>query len=264
MVSNNAKYLTESAYYSSSVRRRRGSAPELIVLKIIDELSRIRSQLNGLQTGIDDVAGEREYEQRRGEDLKAELDAIRRERSLLTKEIAELQIKARTEKEHAERVLTTAEELLDKYQKGLPRFLETSEKGAHFPTFGGFYLEARSKVPTEADTLDMMLRLFAYANGRNERAFEVLWAVHEIGKGLYATMQAMGCDDKWQFEEATAWSYALNKEGLGKYTVFVPIVRSNFNGVEMTGGTPQSLIQQVKSWGVKNRRGDVERKAIVK
>jgi hypothetical protein len=110
----------------------------------------------------------------------------------------------------------------------------------------------------------MMLRVFADALRKEDNNFELFWAVHEIGKSLYCIMQIMRRDDAWQFEEASAWAKALNKAGSGRYSIFVPIVKANFSGSEMIGGTPQSLIQEVKSWGVRNRRGDVERKAVVR
>jgi hypothetical protein len=158
----------------------------------------------------------------------------------------------------------SAEGLYARYRDGMPGFLMSYERGAHFKNLWGFVQHASMHVSEGTDRLAIMLRLFNFAISKEDNVFELAWCVHEIGKGLYRIMSALKQDDMWQFEEASAWACALNKEGTGKYSVYVPIVKSNFNGIEMTGGAPQSLISQVFCWGVKTRRGDVERKAIVK
>ena len=77
-------------------------------------------------------------------------------------------------------------------------------------------------------------------------------------------MQTIGHDSVWQYQEASAWAAAMNKYGAGRFSIYVPAVDSVFNGLEMTGGTAHTPVTEVKSWGVKNRRGDVERKAVVR
>jgi hypothetical protein len=157
-----------------------------------------------------------------------------------------------------------ANSLLDEYAAGMPTFVKGRGDGSRFPTFLAFLSEANSHQPAAAARLDIMLRLLASAMERNEKTFELIWSVHEIGRALYGIMRTLGFDESRCQEEASAWARTLNKYGEGAFTIFVPAVKSAFNGLEMTGGTPQSVIQEVRSWGVRNKLGDVERKAIVR
>ena len=194
------------------------------------------------------------------EEREDEIRNLNRKIELLTRELNA--VKAESVK--AAKLRREAEDLLSRYTHGLPMFLEGREDGAHFATFMEFLSDANSKSPSCVTRLAMMLRVIADAITREDNNFEVVWSVHEVGKALYSLMQSLGHNDAWQYEEASGWAHALNKFGAGRFTVFIPVAKSAFNGMEMTGGTPQSLIQEVKSWGVRNRRGDIERKAVVK
>jgi hypothetical protein len=195
-------------------------------------------------------------------DLRTKESALRTvttERDLLRDEHDSILEEARQAKQrHAE-----AEVLLAQYQEGMPKFLHRAENGTHYQRFFDLITEANSAAPGQVERLAIMLRVFAGANAREDSAFELVWCVHEIGKALYAVMQALGNGHEWQYEEAIAWALALNKEGNGRYRIFVPVVSASVNTIEMTGGSPNGAVQVVKSWGVKNARGDVERKAIV-
>jgi hypothetical protein len=201
--------------------------------------------------------------ERRDSDLRAkenELQTVTVERDRLRQEHASiLEAARRADKKNAE-----AEILLAKYQQGMPKFLERTENGTHYGRFFDLITEANSTAPDQVGRLAIVLRVFADASAREDNAFELVWCVHEIGKALYAVMQALGNGHEWQYEEAIAWALALNKESNGRYLVFVPVVNASFNTIEMTGGAPGGAEQMVKSWGVRNARGDIERRAIVK
>jgi hypothetical protein len=189
-----------------------------------------------------------------------ELENLARQIAELSQEIRE----AKKERISAIALRGQAEDLLQKYSSGLPSFMNTKTDGGHFPTFLEFLSSANATSASHVARLGMMLRVIADAMTRDDSNFELIWSVHEAGKALYALMHVLGHSDVWHYEEATAWARALNSYGEGRFTLFVPVVNSTFSGLEMSGGTPQSTIKEVKSWGVKNRRGDVERKAIVR
>jgi hypothetical protein len=201
--------------------------------------------------------------ERRDSDLRAKdraLQAVTAERDRLREEheaILEEGLKA--ERKHAE-----AKNLLAQYEQGMPKFLDGTENGTHYERFFDLITEANSEVPDHVPRLALMLRVFAGASAREDSEFELVWCVHEIGKALYAVMQALGKNHEWQYEEAIAWALALNRHSNARYRIFVPVVNASFNIVEMTGGPPNGAVQMVKSWGVRNARGDVERRAIVK
>lgn len=196
-----------------------------------------------------------------------QIDSQQAEKDALTKRVddslSELK-QSRKELEAALRAKSDADSLIKKYATDLPSFINTREEGSRFPTFLEFLSNAHSLCPDEASRLSIMLRVVASAMLRSENSFELIWGIHEVGKSLYATMQALGYDNSVCYEEASAWACALNKYGQGKFTVFIPAERSAFSGLEMTGGAPQTIVQEIKSWGVRNKLGDVERKAIVK
>ena len=158
-----------------------------------------------------------------------------------------------------------AAQLLSQYLNGLPKFLSRREEGSHYPSFIALFELAQGEHPEIVSRIKLMLRVLEDTMLRDDNgSFEIAWSAHEIGKGLYGLMQSLGHDSVWQYQEASAWAAAMNKYGAGRFSIYVPAVDSVFNGLEMTGGTAHTPVTEVKSWGVKNRRGDVERKAVVR
>jgi hypothetical protein len=256
------------------------SEAERTLLRILNELGKAGGTLFALNDKAAKIKREAFLEQSSARSLEKELRASEQrerslehalrdrdsERNLLRQEVARLSEErnvAARDKAEAANLKAEAFELSRSYNEGLPHFIDDREEGTHFENFGQLLPHANRLVPKEVARLQLMLRLFAHANMNDESAFELFWSVHEIGKSLYTLMRTLGYNDSWQFQEANAWAHGMNKEGSGKYSIFVPVVNSNFNGLEMIGGNPQSLIQEVRSWGVRNRRGDTERKAIV-
>jgi hypothetical protein len=169
---------------------------------------------------------------------------------------------AAREREEAKKLRTEVTELIN--AAGLPTFVNGSEEGAHFDSFLEFMTDSHKRSPAQVTRLQLMLRVFAAACERDDSAFELYLSVHEIGKSLYALMRTSDYDQTWQYVEASAWARALHKEGQSRFSIFIPIEKATFNSVEMVGGSPDRLIQTVESWGVRNKTGNVERRAIVR
>jgi hypothetical protein len=255
-----------------------------ILMRIAKEVAGVISNLTGIRQTISTVksgsqgwtpatkpSASSNAEIRRLESIaehkSRQVDEQRAEIEILTKQLkdslSELDL-TKKESEAGLRAKSEANSLLETYAAELPSFVGTREEGAHFPTFRDFLSHANSYSPEEASRLGVMLRVVASALLRNENNFELVWGIHEVGRSLYATMQSLGYNENGCHEEASAWACALNKYGQGKFTIFIPAERSAFSSLEMTGGTPQTTVKEIKSWGVRNKLGDVERKAIVK
>lgn len=266
--------LSNLEYANATLSRATTSAKD--VLRTIDDIQRTlaarekrlleeledkhRKELENLKEELLNSAKNSQLKDSQLEQLKQQNKQLELERSVAE----DNRRQAEKLKSEAENLRAEAGRILQDYKKGLPEFIDGREDGAHFANFFELLTSGYPRAPDCVDRITMMLRIFAGANRRDDNGFELVWSVHEIGKALYALMDVLGYDKDWQFNEARAWAHALNREGAGRFGIFVPVASATFNAQEMTGGVPQSLIQSVKSWGVRNRRGDVERKAFVK
>jgi hypothetical protein len=266
-----------SSEAANSVSTRKQFDAQVVLSRIVRELTRVSDRLSdvrrdvrrtqGLSSAAADHKGESEAPNSGVRKLElivqqrdSEIEKRNRELQQVIQQVARLS----SEVEESKKQRREAQDLFDCYANGLPKFVTGREEGAHSDSFLQFLSNANSIASSHVSRLGMMLRVIADAMTRDDNSFELIWSVHEAGKALYTLMEFLGHNEVWQYEEAFAWARALNRYGEGRFTVFIPVVRSTFSGLEMTGGTPQSPIQEVKSWGVKNRRGDVERKAIVR
>ena len=109
--------------------------------------------------------------------------------------------------------------------------------------------------------------------------FEINYGAHEIGKLLVYLLDAKYVHDMGGkpikqspdyrqytdhlYNQMTNWARIMNKMAKNNFGVFVPIAGAAFDGIEMSGGTANSLISEVRGWGIRNRSGNVERKAPV-
>jgi uncharacterized protein YukE len=196
-----------------------------------------------------------------------QIERLNDELDHLKKRVREASVEIEGNKSQGEAAIRSkleAERLLASFAAGLPDFVSTRQEGSRFASFLEFLNHANTISPQEVSRLGIMLRVVNSAMFRGEITFELTWSVHEVGKSLYSVMRSLGYDENTCHEEASAWAHALNRFGQGKFAIFVPAVKTAFSGLEMTGGTPQTAIQEVKSWGVRNKLGDVDRKAVVK
>jgi hypothetical protein len=158
--------------------------------------------------------------------------------------------------------------ILKTYKTGLPPFLNEPITEARYSTLMDFLLNAKSETDLDrailADELEVQLRDFAIKLRKAEAtSLECIACVHEVGKRLYALMQALGYDSDAQWREANAWAFAINKVSGNSLRIFTIHVGEPFSAEQMHGGTANSPVRAVRSWGVKNARNLVQERALV-
>ncbi len=176
-----------------------------------------------------------------------------------------------------EKAPTTAAEKAPRPQISIevPEFITECKEIADLIAFG--FKNENREVQERSKTLFSRLLLvesLLHSPDRDLSTFDIVSNIHSIGKELASIIKLQIEKERKEhqkepekhanFTTLSACAAAFNKKAEGLYSVFVPIEGSAFNGLEMTGGTSQELVREVLSWGVRNRRGDTERKAIVR
>jgi hypothetical protein len=193
-------------------------------------------------------------------DLRAERDRLRLDIQQATKDRSEALSTADKALKDAMVFRDEANDLIRRYSNGLPGFVAAIRDGN---SCLALLLRISQSHPVLWERFDVALRAFKCANDQENNDYVLVDRAFDIGVLLFEVMKNLSYDTEQKRREAEIWAEKLMDEGKSRFGIIIPHLGVPFDTREMRDGTPGGKVLDVRSWGIRDKRGFMAQKAIV-